>query len=153
MEISSGITAVTTPGAVLGRVLVQLRTAKEMKQAELAAAIGLGASTWSRIEKGDSGLSVDQLRQVAKVLGVTPGVILDLVDAGEKEVLRQGMQLDSSSTSLTSISKGASTNNMEAMAKGALKGAAIGTVIPIFGTALGLVIGGVIGALMDEIES
>ena len=117
---------VTTSGAVVGAVLVTLRTAREMKQAELAAAIGLGASTWSRIEKGESGLSLDQLRQVAKVLGVTPGGILDMVEAAEAGVVRQGLLIDPDPA------------------------AAIGTVIPVVGAVLVSIIRGSIAALMND---
>ena len=92
----ANIDAVTTFPAVLGAVLVKLRTEKGMKQGDLAAAIGLGASTWSRIEKGDSGLSIDQLRLVAKALDVTPGLILEMVEASEKEVSACGVRIEPS---------------------------------------------------------
>lgn len=94
------IDAVTTFPAVLGAVLVKLRTEKGMKQGDLAAAIGLGASTWSRIEKGDSGLSIDQLRLVAKALDVTPGLILEMVETAEKEVADHGIRIEPSWSSL-----------------------------------------------------
>lgn len=91
-----GIDIVTTFPAVLGAVLVKLRTEKGMKQGDLAAAIGLGASTWSRIERGSSGLSIDQLRHVAKVFDITPGLILEMVEASEEEIKGRGIRIEPS---------------------------------------------------------
>lgn len=133
----ASIDVVTTSGAVLGAVLVKLRTAKGMKQADLAAAIGLAASTWSRIEKGESGLSIDQLRLVSKALGVKPGLILEMVEASEEEVEKHGVRVDQE-TSMATISAAVAT------------GAVAGTVIPVFGAALGGLIGAAIADYLSK---
>ncbi len=137
------IDAFTTPGAILGAVLVKLRTEKGIKQGDLAGLVGISASTWSRIEKGESGLSIEQLRAVAKALGVAPGTILELAAAAEKEVEDHGVRIASHGSAYASgaAAAGAAAG---AAAAGAVAGAAIGTVVPIFGTALGAIIGGTI---------
>ena len=124
---STGLDTATTPSAVLGVVLVKMRMDKGISQAELASAMGLSASTWSRIEKGDSGLSIDQLKQVSKILGLTPGKILDLADLAEKEAIRQGIRIDQSATTISSL-----------RTKGSLATAAgvAGAILPIFGIPL-----------------
>lgn len=129
--------AVTTSGAILGSVLVTLRTQKGVKQADLAAAVGIGPSTWSRIEKGESSLSIDQLRKAAKALSITPGEILELIEKAEEQVTDHGIRIETSTASLTP-----STSGVAAGSVGAAAGAALGSVVPIVGTALGAVIGG-----------
>jgi transcriptional regulator with XRE-family HTH domain len=81
----------TTPGSVLGLVLIKLRAEKGIKQADLAAAMNLSPSTLSRIEKGDSSLSIEQLKLASNALGVTPGLILETAEVGEKEALLKGL--------------------------------------------------------------
>lgn len=87
------INAVTTSDAVLGQVLAKLRADKGLKQSDVANALGIGASTLSRIEKGESGLSTAQLRLAAKALSVTPQQILDMAEAAEKVVESQGIRI------------------------------------------------------------
>lgn len=137
------INAVTTSGAILGAILVKLRTEKEMNQGDLASAVGMSPSTWSRIEKGDSGLSIDQLRQASKALGVTPGLILEMMDAAEQAVKDQGVRIDPSK-----IASSAITPTMQ----GAAAGAAMGIVLPVVGTALGAIIGGTIAHFLQSRE-
>jgi len=122
----SEISAVTTTGAVLGAVLANLRGAADLKQSDLADAVGVGPSTWSRIEKGESGLSIDQLRLVARALGYTPGQILEMAEAAESEATKKGIQVQPLGTSIASIG---------------VSGVSIGAVIPVLGNVLGTFIG------------
>src|SRR4051812_42971981 len=73
----------TSYPAIVGAVLLNLREGRGVKQADLAAEMGLGASTWSRIENGAQAMSIDQLAQVAKVLSIRPGEILCCADAAQ----------------------------------------------------------------------
>lgn len=133
------IDAVTTSGAILGTVLVKLRTEKGIKQGELADAIGISPSTWSRIEKGDSGLSIDQLRAAAKTLGVKPGLILEMVEAAEQEIASHGVRI-APTWATTGITGGAT-------GLAAIIGA---SAIPIAGAALGGIIAGVMSTLLED---
>lgn len=135
------LNAVTTTGAILGAVLVKLRTEKGINQGDFANVIGISASTWSRIEKGESGLSIEQLRSAAKVFGVTAGFILEIAEAAEKELENSGVHI---SSTWPSMPKG--------LDSAVVMGAAIGTVIPIVGTALGAIIGGAIGHFINKVE-
>ncbi|MHC8354884.1 helix-turn-helix domain-containing protein [Pseudomonas sp. LB3P81] len=130
----SEIEAVTTTGAVLGAVLATLRAEANMKQADLADVAGVGPSTWSRIEKGESGLSIDQLRLIAPALGYTPGAILEMAEAAEADVAKKGIKLQPIGTAATSL--GASA-------------AGISTLIPV----LGNVLGGLIGAQISKLAA
>lgn len=70
----------STYAAVVGAVITQVRNETGVSQADLARAVGIGQPAWSRIEKGESALTIDQLARAAKKLGRTPGQILDLAD-------------------------------------------------------------------------
>jgi transcriptional regulator with XRE-family HTH domain len=137
--------AVTTSSAVLGAILAKLRTEKGMKQGELADKVEIGASTWSRIEKGESGISIEQLRSAAKALGVKPGLIFEMLEAAEKAVGERGVRIEPTNSSIkatATIVSGTTGAAVAGAAAAAASGAAIGTVIPIIGTALGAMIGG-----------
>lgn len=131
------LNAVTTSGAVLGAVLVKLRTLQGMKQGDLAVAVGVGASTWSRIEKGESGLSIDQLRLAAKALGQTAGRILEMAEAAEQEAIKKGINVEPLGTSSKAFTNAA-------------LGAGMGGVIPVLGTVLGGLIGGAIVSYLKQ---
>lgn len=137
----ANIETVTTSGAILGQVIVKLRALSGLKQNELADAVGISPSTWSRIEKGDSGLSIDQLRATAKALGVSAALILEMVEESEKEVTARGIEVKP--TWVVGAASG--------IAVSAVAGSALGSaVLPVIGTALGGLIGGVVGALANK---
>lgn len=79
----------TSYTAVVGQVLINLRTEKDIKQGELAQAVQVGQSTWSRIEKGEVALSVDQLARASKYLGVTPSNVLEWADKAVRDIEQQ----------------------------------------------------------------
>lgn len=66
----------TTYQAVLGRLIAQKRQEKQMDQGEMAEAVGVSRSTWSRIEAGESALNMDQLAKAAKKLGLSLGALM-----------------------------------------------------------------------------
>ena len=139
--------AVTTSGAVLGQILVKLRLAKTLKQGEVAAAVGVSASTWSRIEKGDSGISIEQLRLAAKALSVTPGQIFELLDAAEDDVKKNGVRI---ATNIAGV-KVDSLTAIGSTTAGAIAGITVGSAIPIIGPALGAMIGPTLGAIIGDV--
>lgn len=82
---------ITTHSAITGSVFVVIRNTLGYTQSQVAEALGLTASTWSRIEKGDSALSVEQLRKVAIFLNIKPAHIfncieLAIVELGDKQI-------------------------------------------------------------------
>ena len=155
MSNIKSVTNVTTTGAVLGAVLVEMRTMAGMKQVRLAEKVGVGPSTWSRIEKGESGLSIDQLKAAADALGNTPWDILEAADAAGKCISDHGIKVESSQLSPKELAKQETEKNNEAFASGTsggtvlggLTGAAACVVIPIIGAALSSVVGGVLASL------
>ena len=79
----------TTYQAVLGRLIAQKRQEKQMDQGEMAEAVGVSRSTWSRIEAGDSALNLDQLAKAANKLGLSLGALMveadEIADALRKQ--------------------------------------------------------------------
>lgn len=134
-------TPVTTSAAILGQTLIALRKAKGMTQGEVADNLGMSASNWSRAEKGESSLTVDQLRAVARVLETTPEEILKATEAAELEAANKGLRVV-----VGTVVGGNVTSVTGAMAVGALAG----SVIPVVGTVLGTLIGSAIGAYLSS---
>jgi transcriptional regulator with XRE-family HTH domain len=70
------IKTITTYPAVVGSVLAQMRTEQGLHQGEVANAVGVTQATWSRIENGQSNVTVEHLRMAADKLGIQPSQIL-----------------------------------------------------------------------------
>jgi transcriptional regulator with XRE-family HTH domain len=65
-----------------------------MSQKGLADAVGVNQSTWSRIETGQSSLSVEQLTKAARALGRSPGEILDLAEYTRVDLKKRGIHVE-----------------------------------------------------------
>jgi transcriptional regulator with XRE-family HTH domain len=128
---------VTTYAAVIGAVLVNLRNDKKLNQSDVASVVGVSSSTWSRIEKGDSSLSVDQLYLAAKALKIRPEQILELASKAEEDLPSKGIEV---------ISWADFTSNRTLTSAVALG------LLPVGGTALAAVIVGVMGYLRKKNE-
>lgn len=70
----------TTYPAIVGGVLTKIRNDNNMRQDELAQSVGVTQATWSRIERGQSSITVEHLRKAADKLGAAPGDILRYAD-------------------------------------------------------------------------
>ena len=66
---------------VLGEVLVRARERAKLKQAEVAARLGLPASYLSKIESGTRRLDVIELIRIAEAMGVDPAELVSEVNA------------------------------------------------------------------------
>lgn len=60
----------------------------------MAEAVGVTQSTWSRIENGQSALTVDQLARAASVLGLRSEQILALANESVENLRRQGITVE-----------------------------------------------------------
>lgn len=72
--------AATYP-SVVGNVLAQLRSQRGLQQQDLAAAVGVTQATWSRVENGQTNITVEHLRLAANQLGRMPGEVLSMADS------------------------------------------------------------------------
>lgn len=83
---------VTYP-ALVGKILAQQREARGVKQGDLAAAIGLSQSAYSRLESGESILNLAQLRNAAMQLGLNPSQVIHWADTYEAQLRQQGVEV------------------------------------------------------------
>ena len=113
----------TSYQAVVGRVMVSFRKKIGADQAPLAASVGVTQSTWSRIERGESSLSVGQLAEAAKYLRVHPSAILLEVENAVRELAAQGVIVRIITAKSTKSKTGVAM--IGAAALGALVGAAV----------------------------
>ena len=65
---------------IAGQVLARFRRERGVGQLALAEALGVSQATWSRVEKGTSPLTVEQLSHAAELLGVRAGDVISEVD-------------------------------------------------------------------------
>jgi transcriptional regulator with XRE-family HTH domain len=72
-------------------VLVKLRKDLNKEQAFLAAQVGVTQSTWSRIERGESSFTVEQLAKVADCLQIKPSTILSETEKAILDLKSQGV--------------------------------------------------------------
>jgi transcriptional regulator with XRE-family HTH domain len=83
----------TTYPAVVGGVLTQIRNQKSLRQEDLARAVGVTQTTWSRIETGQSNITVEHLRLAAGRLESEPNQILYYADKAVTELRTRGAKV------------------------------------------------------------
>ncbi len=83
----------TTYQAIVGEVIVLRRKDLGLNQADLAEKIGMSQSAWSRVEKGLSNLTIEQLTKVASILNVAPNQIIAEADDAKTALERDGIQV------------------------------------------------------------
>ncbi|MCA9626101.1 MAG: helix-turn-helix transcriptional regulator [Alphaproteobacteria bacterium] len=122
---STSLVPAATYPAIVGRVLADFREnqSEKMSQADLAEAAGLKQAAWSKIERGQTALNVEQLAQVAKTLGVQPWEIVRAADDVAKHAAKKGVKVEP--TRIDPMAAGAVL--ISAAALGALVGVGLAT--------------------------
>lgn len=103
---SSGIRPATSYPEIVGAVLKHLRTVHGLGQGEMAQAVGVGQSTWSRIENGTIPITVEQMAFAARRLGVTPAQILGHADLAAQQFNAQGVEVTPQRAGPTGMEQG-----------------------------------------------
>lgn len=83
----------TTYASIMGRVIAWHRDRGGLEQTVLAQKMGMSQPSWSRIERGDTAISVEQLRQIAGALNVSAYKILRETDEAVKSLQRQDISV------------------------------------------------------------
>lgn len=78
---------------LVGEVLQARRTARGLHQNHLASALGVTQSGYSRIEKGETTLTISQLRILARALGTSSNEILASADAWAQQLRARGVNV------------------------------------------------------------
>lgn len=82
-----------TYGRVLGAVVEHYRTQKSMTQQVMAMALGISQSAYSRLELGQSVMSVIQLRAIAARLEMHVEVLLRHAEGYAAQLQQQGVSI------------------------------------------------------------
>ena len=77
--------------ALVGRVILSHRGRKGLHQKDMAAALGISQSAYSRIEQGDTTISISQLRVIGRRLDIAPGNLLRDADRLAEQLRVQGV--------------------------------------------------------------
>ena len=105
MAEGAKLSVVTSYPAVVGVVLAAARKEAEkgISQKDMAEAIGATVSTWSRIETGETALTIEQLALAAEKLGVLPSQILKKADEAILELGKKGVAIEATRISSAAI--------------------------------------------------
>ncbi len=95
---------VTTYPAIVGACLAAKRKEQGLSQSELALSVGLTVSTWSRIENGESALTIEQLALAAQRLNLPRSELLINADKKVAELEYRGIETKSNRVSINEIS-------------------------------------------------
>lgn len=103
-QSQSPVFGVTYQG-ILGAVVNILRSdsGRAITQAEIAEQLGITVSTWSRIERGESPLTLEQLLMVASFLGLPLSSLFKFVEEKVDELAKKGIQVAISKEALQEI--------------------------------------------------
>ena len=113
----------TTYQAIVGSVLVGIRKELGVEQSALAKAVGVNQSTWSRIERGKSALSIEQLFLAANHLQIKPSIVIHNSEKAVQSLRSQKVVVSVSKNMDKRVGQGVAL--IGASALGALVGAAI----------------------------
>lgn len=83
----------TTFPQVLGQVLVLRRRTKKATQHDVAKALALSQSAYSRLERGEAAFNVPQLRRTAAALGVAVSTLFEDAEMGAAGLAKEGVEI------------------------------------------------------------
>lgn len=92
-KISTVVKPQMTYDQLLGRVIEYRRRQLDLLQEPFASALDVTQSAYSRLEKGQSAMTVTQLRTIATLVRATPARLLDEADTFAATFQRQGGEL------------------------------------------------------------
>ncbi len=84
---------VTRYSAIIGRILGEIRRQQNLPQEHVADALRISQSAYSRIEKGATAMSVDQLHAAARALGISPTNLMRRAERMEAVLHAQGIDI------------------------------------------------------------
>lgn len=82
-----------TYSAVVGGVVERHRSARKLTQKQFGDALGIDQSALSRLETGETSMSLGQLRAIAHQLGTTPNLLLREADMLADRLRAQGVEI------------------------------------------------------------
>jgi len=83
----------TTYNAVVGRLLASYRETQGLEQAELAERLHMSQPSWSRIERGETNVTMEVLAKAALALNTSPGEIVDKTEQAKQGLEKLGIEV------------------------------------------------------------
>ncbi len=93
--------AVVSYPSIVGKTIAGLRDMSGIKQGDFAVSLGLSPSAYSRLEAGESALSIIQLRNIALLLGISPSELLVYAERHEAALRQKGAEVVSEKKDLS----------------------------------------------------
>ena len=90
---SQSVRPTTTYSGVVGSVLSKFRGTAKLGQTEMAAKMGLTQSSYSRLERGSSQISLEHFARAAQVLGIPSSHLLYAVEQSIAELNDRGIDV------------------------------------------------------------
>lgn len=87
--------AETSYPAIIGRIIEFKRKQQGLDQQALADQLDITQSAWSRIERGQSGVSMPQLVRISEILNTKPYKIIEEADHAADSLNAQGVKVHS----------------------------------------------------------
>lgn len=78
---------------LVGTIIQRLREKAGLSQAALAKTVGLTQSAYSRIESGQTALTISLLRTISIALGSSPEEVLSKADSLSKQLIEKGVDV------------------------------------------------------------
>ena len=127
----------TTIPMVFGQIFVIYRKKLNLTQKDLAEALGVGVANVSKIESGDTVISVEQLLIICLLFKEKSSDLLNKFENGLKFLDENGVLVSNSKVKELSIDKGAKTAAVSAAAVSAASATGLGLIGPL-GLSIGL---------------
>lgn len=84
---------VVTFATIVGAVLVALRARTDLRQQDFARAVGVAQTSWSRFERGERDLLVEQLVALSRALHIPSTFILNVAEDVAQRLDRGGVTI------------------------------------------------------------
>lgn len=92
-KITQVVQPTITYPTLVGQVILKHRKSLGIDQSAMAQALGITQPAYSRLEQGNSVLSITQLRTIAHVLKFKPGSLMREVDQLEDRMISEGVAI------------------------------------------------------------
>lgn len=90
---STGVKATLSYSTLIGQLIAHRRKQLSLRQEEVAGTLAISQSAYSRVEKGETSISVGQLIIIASHIGVSPAALLDEAEDYAKLLRARGVQI------------------------------------------------------------
>lgn len=78
---------------LVGKVIEKLRRERELTQSQMAEKLQIGQSAYSRLEAGQSAMTLPQLRKVARAMNLAPHQIVAETEQAAQRLRAQGVEV------------------------------------------------------------